>query len=98
MGLTRIQSNTGSSFIQPEINGVVDVVLDPMIDWVRVNSKVYIENAGVYKVLNKTAFVYNLKLLTSVASSGTLIEPGLIYPIEEESSSTFWGGENGKEW
>lgn len=97
MGLTRIQSNTGSSFIQPEINGVVDVVLDPMIDWVRVSSKVYIENGGVYKVLSKTAFVYNLQLLTSIAAPGTIISPGLIYPIEEESSSTFWGG-NGKEW
>lgn len=97
MGLTRVQSNTGSSYIQPNIGEVVDVVMDPMINWINAGAKIHIDGGGIYKVISKIAFAYQLQLLSPVALSGQLVSIGLVYPIEEQSSSTFWG-DNGKEW
>ncbi|MBW7838441.1 MAG: hypothetical protein H3C36_02130 [Chitinophagaceae bacterium] len=98
MAITRITSNA-STFIQPEVGSVVNIVSDPMLDWLRVNQKVYVEGGGVYEVISETGFTYELKLLTAVALSGTTVIAELIYPVNEQGSGeTLWGGTNGKEW
>lgn len=98
MAITRIKSNTAIAFIQPELNSVVDVVMDAGIDWIVVGKRVYLENGGIYQVIGQTGFVYQLQLKTATTLPGQIVEVGVMYPIENSDSSTMWGGENGKIW
>lgn len=100
MGLTQIQSNTSSSFVQPHLGGVVAVIIDVGIDWLKVGSYVHIQGGGVYKIESITGFVVDLILETANAAEGETVFADLIYPINrgEDGISTTWGGTNGKEW
>ncbi len=98
MGLTQIQSNA-SSFIQPSIGGIVTIIIDPGIDWIKVNSRVHIHNGGIYKVISLVGFVAEIELETATTLPGQTVLAELMQPINNsDSTATFWGGENGKEW
>lgn len=97
MALTRIKSNT-SSFLQPSLGEVVTIVLDPGIDWLKVGFRVHIPNGGVYQILNRSGFVYELKLLTAIALPGQVVIASIVHPVDTDSETTKWGGERGKEW
>lgn len=100
MGLTQIQSNTSSSFVQPRLGGVVAVIIDAGIDWLKVGGYVHIQGGGVYKIESIVGFVVDLTLETATAAEGEVVQADLIYPINrgEDGISTTWGGTNGKEW
>lgn len=96
MAITRIQSNA-SSFIQPLLGAVVNVVSDPGIEWIKVGSTVYIRNGGVYEVMSISIFVYSMKLITAEALTGTVVVSEMIIPVNATEEPDYnWGGI--KEW
>ena len=97
MGLTQIKSNS-QSFVQPVLEGVVNVILDPMIDWIRVGQLVHIVDGGIYYVQSKSGFTYQVKLQTAAVPPGSTINITLVHPVGEKDGSAEWGGQNGKEW
>lgn len=100
MGLTQIKSNTSSSFIQPHLGGLVTVVVDAGIDWLKAGISVHIPSGGIYKIESIIGFLVELRLETAVADEGQIVQVDLLFPIgkTDEGVSTTWGGENGKEW
>lgn len=97
MGLTRINSNS-SSFIQPALGGFVSIITDPGIDWLKVGGTVHIPEGGIYKIMNISGFVHQLKLETAIAAQGQTVEVNIIHPVSDQSAATVWGGDYGKEW
>lgn len=96
MAITRIKSNS-SEFLQPNLGEIVSVVLDPGIDWLRIGGTIHIPEAGIYKIINKSGFVYQLKLKTAIIAPGEDVKANIIYPVNDDNAATAWGG-NGKEW
>lgn len=96
-GKTRIKSRP-SIFIQPNLEAVASVTIDPAIDWFRSGASVFIPEGGVYEIVSINVFTMVIKLKTAVAPPGTQVIASVMYPQNNDTAATTWGGANGKEW
>lgn len=97
MGLTRIKTGA-STFIQPDINGAVSVIIDPGIDWIKEGDTVHIKDGGLYLIQSVNGFIHHLVLQTAIKEPGQLVRANVIMPVSSQNQATVWGGISGKEW
>lgn len=98
MARTKVVSKTNSSFLQPAIGGTVDIVADPMIDWLTVGARVHVLGGGIYEVTANTMYVWTFRLETAEVAESTLVRADTFYPVSQQNSmELMWGGA-GKEW
>lgn len=81
MALTKIQTRSISSFIQPNIGDVVPVIISSDIDWIKDGVSVYIVDGGVYDIMSSVENVYNLKLITAEKDTGSIVSSKVLFPV-----------------
>ena len=90
MAATKIISKSLSQFVQPPLDGTVEVLIHSAIAWIAVGVRVYIKDGGIYEVKAVSGIIYTLQLKTMEAQAGDAVKADILFPVQPPAGAGKW--------